>query len=250
MRFLLELFIYGENIKLPVNLSKNELVKKLTLHSKYSREIVSNIVYDDIVQINTPLYIAGCYVMWEQFMGKLNIFPLSTFEKMGNIAKYHELAIDLQINEQIENLTPHSFESFIGYLLRSNKNPIFERVRVSPKSRDGGVDFRAFQVEENDRKRIVGEAKKWNGPVNPSVVDRLVRVMQIEEEKYGEKVRGILVSLNGITDGARERAFGKDIEFWNRDTLIRMARKSSVGVSYISIPVIDNEWLNYEMIGD
>ena len=34
--------------------------------------------------------------------------------------------------------------------------------------------------------------------------------MDIEEEKFGEEVRGILVSLNGITDGAK-RVFERDL---------------------------------------
>lgn len=246
---LIELFIADENIVQPTNLSKSELVEKLTSYNEHPPDVISNIIFDDINQFSNPQFIGGCYVVWEQFMAKLNICPLSNFERMKDVAKYHELVIDIQIYQQIERLTPHSFESFIAHLLKSSADPIFERVRVSPRSGDGGVDFRAFQIEEEkNRKRIVGEAKKWSGPVNPSVIDRLVRVMDMEEEKYDEKIRGVLVSLNGITDGARERAYGRDVEFWDIQTLIRMAKESQVGVSHISIPVIDNEWLNYDMM--
>ena len=245
---LIDSLILNDDIQLPIYLSKSDLVDRITLYSSESRDEISDLVYDEIDHFNIPQYIAGCYVVWERFMAKIHICPLSNFETLKDTAKYHELVIDAQIYQQIEKLTPHSFESFIGHLLKSNRDPIFERVRVSPKSGDGGVDFRAFQIEESNRKRIVGEAKKWSGPVNPGVVDRLVRVMDIEEEKYEEKVRGVLVSLNGITDGARERVFGRDVEFWDTQTLIRMARESLVGVSHITVPVIDNEWLNYDMI--
>ena len=66
-----------------------------------------------------------------------------------------------QIREQIENLLHIHLRVSFAHLIQSSNNPVFEKVRISPKSGDGGIDFKALQIEEEGAKRIIGEAKKW-----------------------------------------------------------------------------------------
>ena len=88
---------------------------------------------------------------------------------------------------------------------------------------------------------------------NRSIRQKLTGLQEkeIEELECRRKVRGIVTSLNGSTKGARERAFGKDMEFWDIQTLTRLVKQNESGMKFISIPAIDEfEWDNYDRNGE
>ena len=75
--------------------------------------------------------------------------------------------------------------------------------------------------------------------------------MKFEKKKWKIPVRGVIVSLNGFTEGARKRANSENMEFWDINTLIRLSKDNEVGIKKFVIPIIDDdEWDNYEIIGD
>lgn len=148
--------------------------------------------------------------------------------------------IDRKIRNSISQITPLAFEEFIVELLRHSKR--YQRVSLSPKSRDGGVDFRAFTIEDGIKVRILGEIKKWAKPVPETVVDRLLGAMKREETRGGEKIRGIIIALNGVSDIALNTAKSESIEVWDLDTITRMIKHQSFGINQYSLMTIDDAY--------
>lgn len=161
----------------------------------------------------------------------------------GDVLFLSELSsqyIDHQIRNSISQITPLAFEEFIVELLRHSKR--YQRVSLSPKSRDGGVDFRAFTIEDGIKVRILGEIKKWAKPVPETVVDRLLGAMKREETRGGEKIRGIIIASNGVSDIALNTAKSENIEVWDLNTIIRMIKHQSFGINQYSLMTIDDSY--------
>ena len=79
-------------------------------------------------------------------------------------------------------------------MLRNSKK--YKRVSQSQRTRDGGVDFRAYYVDDYGEKiRLIGEVKKWNKPVPEAVIDRLSAAISREKDvlRAGEISRGVIV---------------------------------------------------------
>ena len=177
------------------------------------------------------------YNLWTRV---ITIAPQISDDDVSFLSELNIHHIDRQIRDSISQITPLAFEEFIVELLRNSKK--YQRVSLSSKSRDGGVDFRAFTMEDGGKIRILGEIKKWAKPVPETVVDRLLGAMKREEKRGDEKIRGIIVALNGVSDIALNTAKSENIEVWDLNTIIRMIKQQSLGINQYSLTTIDNAY--------
>ena len=147
--------------------------------------------------------------------------------------------IDRKIRNSISQITPLAFEEFIVELLRHSRD--IKSVIVA-KVKRWRVDFRAFTIEDGIKVRILGEIKKWAKPVPETVVDRLLGALKREETRGGEKIRGIIIALNGVSDIALNTAKSESIEVWDLDTVTRMIKNQSFGINQYSLMTIDDAY--------
>ena len=173
------------------------------------------------------------------------IAPLAKSEELDFLEQSNKFSIKQQIKFEIETLSPSAFEDFVVDLIRHTNK--YDRVSLSPKTRDGGVDFRAFFTDEMGRRsRILGEVKKWSTPVSESVIDRLASSMEREKIRTGDEIHGVLVTLEGVSPIAQRTAKYQKIEVWDRETLIRLVTQKKVGVKTYLVEVPDdNYWGEY-----
>ena len=230
------------------NYHRAELAELIAEEDSFDIESVKEILYDELGTLRKPKHIEDYHIAYSITLDRLFVTNLNDFDSIKWIKRVHDETIDSQISFHINSLTPRAFEYFLQQIMRKSVSPRFSKVKVSQATRDGGIDVSALQIDEDGSKqRVVVEAKKWAGPIGPAIVDRLIQVMERESERYDSNVKGIIITINGATAGARELAMGKDIEVWDIGTLIRIAKESEVGVKFISVPVIDDEWDAYDI---
>ena len=241
-------FLLSQRPRGKKNYSRKDIVEIIENDLSIESDNPSEILYDELHLLRVPRYIQGYHVAYSTTLDKLHVSKIMQFEELENIQRTHDETIDNRISKRINSLTPRAFEYYIGQIMRKSTSPKFNQVRVSPATRDGGIDVSATIIQEDlTENRVVVEAKKWAGPIGPAIVDRLVQVMERESERHNSSVKGIIISLNGATAGAREAAKGKDIEFWDIHTMVRIAKEIELGVKYIRVPVIDDEWDAYDI---
>lgn len=169
------------------------------------------------------------------------IAPLATSEELDFLEQSNQFSIKQQIKFEIETLSPSAFEDFVVDLIRHTNK--YDRVSLSPKTRDGGVDFRAFFTDEMGRRsRVLGEVKKWSTPVSESVIDRLASSMEREKLRTGDEIQGVLVTLEGVSPIAQRTAKYQNIEVWDRETLIRLVTQKKIGVKTYLVEVPDDDY--------
>lgn len=245
---LLEAFLDSKRPSGKNNYHRAELAELIAEEDSFDFESVSEVLYDELATLREPKHIEGYHIAYSATLDRLFVTKLNDFDSIEWIKRVHEETIDSQISYHINSLTPRAFEYFIGQIMRKSVSPQFSLVKVSKATRDGGIDVSALLIDEDgSEKRIVVEAKKWAGPIGPAIVDRLIQVMERESDKHDSNVKGIIITINGATAGARELAAGKDIEVWDIGTLIRIAKESEVGMKFIPVPVIDDEWDAYDI---
>ena len=66
--------------------------------------------------------------------------------------------------------------------------------------------------------------------------------MKREETRGGEKIRGIIIALNGVSDIALNTAKSESIEVWDLDTITRMIKHQSFGINQYSLMTIDDAY--------
>jgi len=227
---------------------RKELAQQITETNSQDFETVSEILYDELETFRKPMYIGGFHVAYSATLDRVSLSKIMNIETTEWLERTHEETIDFLLHKHISSLTPRAFEYFIGQIMRRSITPDFYQVRVSQATRDEGIDVSAnLMQDDGSEMRVVVEAKKWAGPIGPAIVDRLVQVMERERDRHETLVKGIIISLNGATPGAIESARGNDIEFWDINTLIRISKEIELGIKYISIPVIDDEWDAYDI---
>jgi len=229
-------------------LTREEFSTLAAKHGNLPFEEASAAFYDGVGDsFSKPVCIDSYHIFYNRWLDKLIIRKIMNTEEAEDFSRLHRAVIDDIIEQRITSLSPRAFEHLISRLMTISKNPDFLNVRPTSGSGDGGVDIRADLEEDGEKIRIIVEAKMWNKPITPGVVDRFSRVMELEEAECRRRVRGIITSLNGSTKGGRERAFGRDMEFWDKYTITRMIKENESGMKRITIPTIDNfEWDNYE----
>ena len=247
MEEMLGLFLLGESPEVKKNYSRGELIKAICSHTSFDEDYVEDIVHDNISKITEPIEIEGFHLYWNRWMDILMVSNILTQSELEDLQLTHSQVIDQVIREKIKQLSPRAFEYFIGRIMDQSPSPIFSKVRVTPSSGDGGLDVAALETDPdtNEQIRIIAEAKHWAKPIGPAVVDRLITAMNRESEKYGQPIKGIIVTINGYTKGAYLNAKGKKIEFWDIDTLVRLVKMTGVGMKTFPIQVVSDEWIDF-----
>ena len=164
------------------------------------------------------------YNIWIKIV---TMIPLINNEDYKILTDVNKNTTENKLISIINSLSPHAFELFIVDMLRNSKK--YKRVSQSQRTRDGGVDFRAYYVDDSGEKiRLIGEVKKWNKPVPESVIDRLSAAISRERDllRAGEISRGVIVATKGLSPVAMETARKNEIEIWDLNTITRMVNEA------------------------
>lgn len=183
----------------------------------------------------------GWLLNYDPWLKVLSLIPELHSQEFQVVHQANSASLDQRIQSHIEQLSPYAFELFVVDLLRATK--MYSRVSPSKQTRDGGKDFVAYFRDENDKRRVLfGEVKKWKKPVPESVIDRLAATMKREAGRSMHPPFGVLVTIHGASEIAAKTADTEHIEVWDITTLIRLVKKHKLGLSQITLDLPDLDY--------
>lgn len=134
----------------------------------------------------------------------------------------------------LRRLPPSGFENLCMRFLREAG---FERVKVTGRSGDGGIDgIGVLQINQLVSFNVVFQCKKWGSPVPPKEVRDLRGAMDGRAEK------GILLTTSTFSIQARaeaERAGAAPVELVDGEKLFEMFKKFELGLTPRTVYDID-----------
>ena len=147
-----------------------------------------------------------------------------------------ELEIFLEV---LKGLTARGFEHFCLRLLREAG---FERLEVTGRSNDGGIDgVGVLQVNDLVSFNVVFQCKKWEGTVPPKEIRDLRGAMAGRAEK------AIFLTTSTFSVNARgeaERAGTTQIELVDGEKLYDMSKKYGLGLKPRTVYDIDHSFFD------
>jgi restriction system protein len=134
----------------------------------------------------------------------------------------------------LKSLSPYGFERLSMRLLREAG---FERVSVTGRSNDGGIDgVGVLQLNDLVSFNVVFQCKKWEGSVPPKEIRDLRGAMAGRAEK------GIFLTTSSFTSNARaeaERPGAAPIELVDGEKLFEMFKRYELGLKPRTVFDID-----------
>lgn len=154
--------------------------------------------------------------------------------KPEDTAQSDEDASLQQFLRVVKDLSPNGFERLSMRLLREAG---FEKVSVTGRSNDGGIDgVGVLQLNDLVSFNVIFQCKKWEGPVPPKEIRDLRGAMAGRAEK------GIFLTTSTFTSNARaeaERPGAVPIELVDGEKLFDMFKRYELGLKPRTVFDID-----------
>ena len=136
----------------------------------------------------------------------------------------HNANIERELHDRIMKLDPHDFEELIGELLIKMG---YKNVVVTQRSRDGGIDVRAFlEADKLTQQKVAIQVKRTTNVIPISVVREVRGGLEIDE-------KGVIITTSDFTKDAIDNAKGirqQSIELMNGNDLIKCLIENKIGV--------------------
>ena len=137
--------------------------------------------------------------------------------------------------EILKKVTPEGFERICARLLRESG---FERVTVTGRPRDGGIDgFGVLQLNPFVSFRVLFQCKRYKGSVSRAEVGDFRNAM------IGRADKGIILTTGSFSSDARaeaEREGAPPVELVDGDKLVSMFERARLGVKEKVIYEVDH----------
>jgi len=139
----------------------------------------------------------------------------------------------------LKALPPHGFELICGRLLREHG---FEEVRVTQRSRDGGIDgFGLLRLSPFVSVRVAFQAKRYKDVVTRPAVGEFRNAM------LGRAEKGVFITTGRFTPDAQNEA-GRDgvvpIELIDGERLVELFQDALIGVKPKTVYEVDHAFFD------
>lgn len=145
----------------------------------------------------------------------------------------HNAQIRKELHKRLFKLTSDGFEELIAQLLAEIG---FEKIEVTSKSKDGGIDVRGtLVVGDVISTRMAIQAKKWKANVQAPTVQQV-------RGSLGAHEQGLIITTSDFSPGARKEAARPDatpVAIMNGEQLAMLLMAYGIGVSRSSTDLFD-----------
>lgn len=145
----------------------------------------------------------------------------------------HNAQVRKALHKRLFNLTSDGFEELIAQLLAEVG---FEKIEVTSKSKDGGIDVRGvLVVGDVISTRMAIQAKKWKHNVQAPVVQQV-------RGSLGAHEQGLIITTSDFSPGARKEAERPDatpVAIMNGEQLAMLLMAYGIGVSRSTAALFD-----------
>jgi restriction system protein len=163
------------------------------------------------------------------------LFGLSRWTKTGlaHQIEQHNEHVRKELHKQLATMPPEEFERLIGRLLGDLN---FEKVAVTPISKDGGIDVRGtLVVGDVIHTRMAVQVKRWKKNVQRQEVQQL-------RGSLGAHEQGLIITTSDFSPAAREEAARSDatpVALMNGEQLVGLLVENGIAVRRTSHELIE-----------
>ncbi len=163
------------------------------------------------------------------------LFGLSRWTTTGlaHQIEQHNEQVRKELHKQLATMQPEEFEQLIGRLLGDLN---FEKVAVTPISRDGGIDVRGtLVVGDVIHTRMAVQVKRWKKNVQRQEVQQL-------RGSLGAHEQGLIITTSDFSPAAKEEAARSDatpVALMNGEQLVGLLVENGIGVRRTSHELIE-----------
>ncbi len=163
------------------------------------------------------------------------LFGLSRWTTTGlaHQIEQHNEQVRKELHKQLATMQPEEFEQLIGRLLGDLN---FEKVAVTPISRDGGIDVRGtLVVGDVIHTRMAVHVKRWKKNVQRQEVQQL-------RGSLGAHEQGLIITTSDFSPAAKEEAARSDatpVALMNGEQLVGLLVENGIGVRRTSHELIE-----------
>ncbi len=163
------------------------------------------------------------------------LFGLSRWTTTGlaHQIEQHNEQVRKELHKQLATMQPEQFEQLIGRLLGDLN---FEKVAVTPISKDGGIDVRGtLVVGDVIHTRMAVQVKRWKKNVQRQEVQQL-------RGSLGAHEQGLIITTSDFSPNAREEAARSDatpVALMNGEQLVGLLVENGIGVRRTSHELIE-----------
>jgi restriction system protein len=137
------------------------------------------------------------------------------------------------LRERLYSMDPTEFEALVGQLLAKIG---FERVEVTSRSRDGGIDVRGTLVVAGViRTNMAVQVKRWTNNVQSHIVQQV-------HGSLGTHDKGLIITTSDFSIGARQEADRPNavpVALMNGDELVGLLVENDLGVHKTALQLIE-----------
>lgn len=163
-------------------------------------------------------------------------------EKIDSIENIEEFSHREKLLDILWKISPDGFERLSKYILRLYG---FEKVEVTPKGRDGGIDgFGTLQLNPFVSFKVIFQCKRYRGTVSRAQVGDLRNAM------IGRADKGIMITTGNFSEDAKreaEREGAPPIELIDAEALIDLMEKEEIGLKPKTVFDIDYQFFEKYM---
>jgi restriction system protein len=152
--------------------------------------------------------------------------PTATFTE---IYEEYETSFRTRLLDKLQSLSPTEFEQFAQRLLKTYG---FVDVRVTQRSRDGGIDGYGKLRLGLATMNVAFQCKKWQGNVGRPEVDKFRGAI------HGEFEQGVFFTTSDFTPDARDASLKRGavpIILLNGDSIVNLMIEKGLGVERIPL---------------
>jgi len=163
------------------------------------------------------------------------IFGLTRWTRTGLALQIeqHNDRVRKQLHKQLMAMNPGEFEQLVGRLLGDLN---FEKVAVTPISKDGGIDVRGtLVVGDVIHTRMAVQVQRWKKNVQRQEVQRL-------RGSLGAHEQGLIITTSDFSPNAKEEAARSDatpVALMNGTQLVGLLVENGIGVRRAAHELID-----------
>lgn len=163
-------------------------------------------------------------------------------EKIDSIEAPEEFPHREKLLGILWQISPDGFERLAKYILRLYG---FEKVEVTPKGRDGGIDgFGTLQLNPFVSFKVIFQCKRYQGTVSRTQVGDLRNAM------IGRADKGIMITTGNFSEDAKreaEREGAPPIELIDAEALIDLMEKEEIGLKPKTVYDVDYQFFEQYM---
>jgi len=214
----------------PVHIPKKELLRRIRSWSK-CRSSDAKILFEDLEgTLRKTVLIGDWAVLYNIYSERLILEQLPGDGQIARAIELRSNNIRNSLHLTLIALSPRAFENLLVNVF--SRVPWARDVRITKRSRDGGIDFvGTFLLEEGDEVPLYGQAKHWRNRLDAPHVQGFIGSLTTHSK--GKPIVGIAYCTGGYTLDAEAEIRRSPVKILQYDEhrLVELMLRHEVGVS-------------------